>query len=108
MGSAYLENTWTRSVASLVRPSRNNLRDDSPTDPALLANNTSKQPTQENHDSATEPGTIKYGFGIHVGRDGLEHLGIDRVRRGGDRSGRELVIYEEQAKKKRKSWTDQV
>jgi len=46
--------------------------------------------------SLLDPGAIRYGFGIHVGRDGLEHLGIDRVKRGGDRSGREMVIYEEQ------------
>ncbi|KAI8937547.1 hypothetical protein NX059_005264 [Plenodomus lindquistii] len=108
MGSTYLEKTWTRSVASLVRPSKNNLRDDSPTDPALLEKNGSKERNYDKHDSITDPGKIKYGFGIHVGRDGLEHLGIDRVRRGGDRSGRELVIYEEQMKNKRKSWTEQV
>ncbi|KAF2856584.1 hypothetical protein T440DRAFT_462834 [Plenodomus tracheiphilus IPT5] len=109
MGSTYLEKTWTRSVASLVRPSKNNLRDDSPTDPALVSNNnTSKDRNHEKHDSIADPGKIRYGFGIHVGRDGLEHLGIDRVRRGGDRSGRELVIYEEQMKNKRKSWTEQV
>lgn len=108
MGSTYLEKTWTRSVASLVRPSRNNLRDDSPTDPALVEKSTRNEPSHEKHDSVAEPGKIKYGFGIHVGRDGLEHLGIDRVRRGGDRSGRELVIYEEQMKNKRKSWTEQV
>lgn len=100
MGTTYLERTWTRSVASLVRPSKQNLRADSPTDPALKPDN--------KHDSLAETALIKYGFGIHVGRDGLEHLGIDRVRRGGDRSGRELVIWEEQRKNKRKSWNEQV
>lgn len=110
MGSTYLERTWTRSVASLVRPSKANLRSDSPTDPALTdKKKSSKDCTHhEKHDSiAADPGSIRYGFGIHVGRDGLEHLGIDRVRRGGDRSGRELVIWEEQRKNKRKSWTSQ-
>lgn len=107
MGNAYLERTWAQSLTSLVRPSRSNLREDSPTDPTL--------PTQEKHkrkdrlrnednekrQSVLDPGKIRYGFGIHVGRDGLEHLGIDRVQRRGERSGRELVIYEEQ---RRRSW----
>ncbi|KAH7381689.1 hypothetical protein BKA66DRAFT_122080 [Pyrenochaeta sp. MPI-SDFR-AT-0127] len=108
MGNAYYDSTWTRSFASLVRPSRNNLRGDSPTDPALAEKKTRKERKQEKHDSITDPNKIRYGFGIHVGRDGLEHLGIDRVRRGGDRSGRELVIWEEQRNNKRKSWTEQV
>lgn len=108
MGNTYYDSTWTRSFASLVRPSRNNLRGDSPTDPALMEKTTRKSRKQEKHDSITDPNKIRYGFGIHVGRDGLEHLGIDRVRRGGDRSGRELVIWEEQRDNKRKSWTEQV
>jgi hypothetical protein len=83
------------------------LRADSPTDPAL-SEKTKKERRPEKHDSVTDPGKIRYGFGIHVGRDGLEHLGIDRVRRGGGRSGRELVIWEEQRNNKRKSWTSQV
>lgn len=29
------------------------------------------------------PGEVRYGFGVYVGRDGREHLGIDRVRREG-------------------------
>lgn len=103
MGNTYLENTWTRSLISLVRPSRDNLRADSPTDPALKE----KQSRMDRRDEAGEPGAVRYGFGIHVGRDGLEHLGIDRVRRG-DRSGRELVIFEEQRKNKRKSWNEAV
>jgi hypothetical protein len=107
MGTTYAERTWARSVASLVRPSRNNLRADSPTDPALTEKKTRKEHHHEKHDSANDPWKIRYGFGIHVGRDGLEHLGIDRVRRGGDRSGRELVIWEEQKKNNRKSWTSQ-
>jgi hypothetical protein len=77
------------------------LRSDSPTDPALNEKRGGK-------DSTSEAAMIKYGFGIHVGRDGLEHLGIDRVRRGGDRSGRELVIWEEQQHNKRKSWSEAV
>lgn len=108
MGTTYAERTWARSVASLVRPSRNNLRPDSPTDPALKQK-TRKEDDREKHDSVSDPGKIRYGFGIHIGRDGLEHLGIDRVRRGGDRSGRELVIWEEQqSSSQRKSWTSQV
>ncbi|KNG47435.1 phosphoribosylaminoimidazole-succinocarboxamide [Stemphylium lycopersici] len=108
MGTTYAERTWARSVASLVRPSRNNLRGDSPTDPALTEK-TKKDRKHDKHDSVTDPGQVRYGFGIHVGRDGLEHLGIDRVRRGGNRSGRELVIWEEQqTDSKRKSWTSQV
>lgn len=104
MGNTYMERTWTRSLVSLVRPSRDNLRPDSPTDPAL---NEKQRGRRDRRDSTSEPGRIRYGFGIHVGRDGLEHLGIDRVRRG-DRSGRELVIWEEQQKNKRKSWNEVV
>lgn len=106
MGTTYMERTWTRSLASLVRPSRDNLRSDSPTDPALneKQRNSRREPVDP---STADPSLIRYGFGIHVGRDGLEHLGIDRVRRGGDRSARELVIFEEQ-RKKRKSWGDAV
>ncbi len=111
MGSTYLERTWTRSVVSLVRPSRNNLRSDSPTEVALNEKKTRQERQRQKHDSIMDPGKIKYGFGIHVGRDGLEHLGIDRVSRGGDRTGRELVIWEEQqgGNSRRKSWsTEQV
>jgi hypothetical protein len=104
MGNTYMERTWTRSLASLVRPSRDNLRSDSATDPALAEK---QHHRRDRRDSSTEPGRIRYGFGIHVGRDGLEHLGIDRVRRG-ERSGRELVIWEEQRKNKRKSWNEAV
>jgi hypothetical protein len=106
MGNTYMERTWTRSLISLVRPSRDNLRTDradSPTDPALLE----KRGRKGRRDSTSEPERIRYGFGIHVGRDGLEHLGIDRVRRG-ERSGKELVIYEEQRKNHRKSWNGTV
>ena len=45
-------------------------------------------------DSMTDPGATRYGFGIYVGRDGLEHLGIDRVHRRERPTG--LVIWEEQ------------
>jgi hypothetical protein len=102
MGSTYMDRTWARSLVSLVRPSRDNLRADSPTDPA---GNEKQHKRRDRRDSVTEPGRIRYGFGIHVGRDGLEHLGIDRVSRN---SGRELVIFEEQRKNKRKSWNDAV
>ncbi|KAJ4286250.1 hypothetical protein N0V90_013284 [Kalmusia sp. IMI 367209] len=98
MGSAYLERTWAQSLTSLVRPSRDNLRgghSDRRGKPHL------EKDGLEVRNSVLEPGKMRYGFGIHVGRDGLEHLGIDRVRRGGERSGRELVIWEEQ---NRKSW----
>jgi len=37
-------------------------------------------------------GGVRYGFGVYVGRDGREHLGIDRVRRVG---GREMVLFED-------------
>ena len=36
-------------------------------------------------------GEIRYGFGILVGRDGREHLGIDRVQRVGTR----MTLFEE-------------
>jgi hypothetical protein len=104
MGNTYMERTWTRSLVSLVRPSRDNLRPDSATDPALVEKQHSRK---AGRNASTEPGSVRYGFGIHVGRDGLEHLGIDRVRRGG-RSGSELVIFEEQRKNKRKSWNEVV
>jgi hypothetical protein len=110
MGSAYLERTWAQSLTSLIRPSRSNLRGDSPTDPALADNGKKSKEAQyevsvsaQKRNSVLDPGKIRYGFGIHVGRDGLEHLGIDRVTRGGERSGRELVIWEEQ-RKRRRSW----
>jgi hypothetical protein len=109
MGTAYLERTWAQSLTSLIRPSRSNLRGDSPTDPTLADNGKQKREAKEpqhevsahKRNSVLDPGKIRYGFGIHVGRDGLEHLGIDRVTRGGERSGRELVIWEEQ---RRRSW----
>lgn len=107
MGNAYSERTWTRSVLSLVRPSRDNLRGDSPTDPALSEKQRARKDRRFEDPDTLEPSQIRYGFGIHVGRDGLEHLGIDRVRRGGDRSARELVIFEEQ-NRKRKSWNSAV
>jgi hypothetical protein len=108
MGSAYLERTWRSSLTSLIRPSRSNLqlRSDEPTD--LTKEKKSAAPKEkeplhvvspEKRQSALDPGKIRYGFGIHVGRDGLEHMGIDRVSRGGERSGRELVIFEEQRRR---------
>ncbi|KAF2452427.1 hypothetical protein BDY21DRAFT_329159 [Lineolata rhizophorae] len=36
-------------------------------------------------DSLVEPGDVRYGFGVFLGRDGREHLGVDRVRRVGTR-----------------------
>ncbi|KAK3076824.1 hypothetical protein LTS18_011952 [Coniosporium uncinatum] len=36
---------------------------------------------------------VRYGFGVYVGRDGKEHLGVDRVRRVG---GREMVLFEDE------------
>ncbi|KAF1975513.1 hypothetical protein BU23DRAFT_588507 [Bimuria novae-zelandiae CBS 107.79] len=96
MGSAYLERTWAQSLTSLIRPSRDNLRDEQIKNKRNL-----EKAGIETRNSTLDPGKLRYGFGIHVGRDGLEHLGIDRVRRGGERSGRELVIWEEQ---NRKSW----
>ncbi|KAF2254734.1 hypothetical protein BU26DRAFT_144373 [Trematosphaeria pertusa] len=99
MGSAYLERSWAQSLTSLIPPSRDNLRGDQ--DVNEKKRRRGRKDDAEVRTSVLEPGKIKYGFGIHVGRDGLEHLGIDRVRRGGERSGRELVIWEEQ---NRKSW----
>ncbi|KAF2271004.1 hypothetical protein CC78DRAFT_527957 [Lojkania enalia] len=99
MGPAYVERTFGQSLTSLIRPSRDNLRGDSPTDPALTKTKSRQKAEREagkKRQSVLEPGKIRYGFGIYVGRDGLEHLGIDRVKRGGERSGRELVIWEEQ------------
>lgn len=95
MGSAYAERTWAQSVTSLIRPSRDNLKTEK------RSKHHMEKDGIEARKSTLEPGRTRYGFGIHVGRDGLEHLGIDRVRRGGERSGRELVIWEEQ---NRKSW----
>ncbi|KAF9734986.1 hypothetical protein PMIN06_009333 [Paraphaeosphaeria minitans] len=89
MGSAYAERSWAQSVTSLVRPSRDNLREQS----------TKRGKRQSEKADVSHPGKTRYGFGIHVGRDGLEHLGIDRLRRGGERSGREMVIWEEQQRK---------
>jgi hypothetical protein len=104
MGNAYLERRFAQSLTSLVRPSRNNLREESPSKIAEeKRKGKQRQVDSEKRNSVLEPGRIRYGFGIHVGRDGLEHLGIDRVRRGGERSGRELVIFEEQ-RQKRRSW----
>jgi hypothetical protein len=34
---------------------------------------------------------IRYGFGVYMGRDGKEHLGIDKVTRG----GRDMVLFED-------------
>lgn len=42
---------------------------------------------------------VRYGFGVYMGRDGKEHLGIDRVRRG----GRDMVLFED-GNRERKSW----
>ncbi|KKY22058.1 putative phosphoribosylaminoimidazole-succinocarboxamide synthase [Diplodia seriata] len=39
----------------------------------------------EKRRSLIDPGSIMYGFGVHWGRDGREHLGIDRVQRGESR-----------------------
>lgn len=39
----------------------------------------------EKRRSLLDPGSIMYGFGVHWGRDGREHLGVDRVQRGESR-----------------------
>ncbi|KAF2000694.1 hypothetical protein P154DRAFT_193065 [Amniculicola lignicola CBS 123094] len=95
MGTAYSERTWASSLTSLVRPSRDNLRSNEPKGKGK-ARLSDEEKADANRLSVTAPEKIRYGFGIHVGRDGLEHLGIERTRRGGERSGRELVIWEEQ------------
>ncbi|KAF3035457.1 hypothetical protein E8E12_006071 [Didymella heteroderae] len=98
MGTAYAERSFSQSVRSLVRG-------DSPTDPAL-GEKEKRRIGVPQRDSTIDPGAIRYGFGIYVGRDGLEHLGIDRVHRRERPTG--LVIWEEQqshpkAKKGRRS-----
>lgn len=40
---------------------------------------------------------LRYGFGVYVGRDGKEHLGIDRVRR----DGRSMTFIGEDVERKR-------
>jgi hypothetical protein len=110
MGNAYAERSFMASVTALVRPSRDNLRDGNGNDTTDEKGGTSRKTRAttdvdpEKRNTLLDPAAIRYGFGIHVGRDGLEHLGIDRVRRGGERSGRELVIWEEQERRKRRSW----
>ncbi|KAF1992308.1 hypothetical protein K402DRAFT_3318 [Aulographum hederae CBS 113979] len=37
---------------------------------------------------------VRYGFGVYVGRDGREHLGVDRVRRVGE-GARDMVLFDE-------------
>lgn len=37
---------------------------------------------QRRRQSVLDPGAIRYAFGIYMGRDGQEHLGIDRLSRG--------------------------
>lgn len=86
MGNAYADRTFSQSVRSLVRG-------DSPTDPAL-GEKEQRRIGVPQRDSVTDPAAIRYGFGIFVGRDGLEHLGIDRVHRRERPTG--LVIWEEQ------------
>ncbi|KAL1649815.1 hypothetical protein SLS61_006193 [Didymella pomorum] len=98
MGTAYAERSFSQSVRSLVRG-------DSPTDPAL-GEKEKRRVGVPQRDSTVYPGAIRYGFGIYVGRDGLEHLGIDRVHRRERPTG--LVIWEEQqnhpkSKKSRRS-----
>ena len=39
----------------------------------------------EKRRSLLDPRSIMYGFGVHWGRDGREHLGVDRVQRGESR-----------------------
>lgn len=38
---------------------------------------------QQGEEGTQEQGKERYGFGVYIGRDGKEHLGIDRVRRWG-------------------------
>jgi hypothetical protein len=86
MGNAYSERSFAQSVRSLVRG-------DSPTDPALDTRE-KRRLGVPHQDPELHPGATRYGFGIYVGRDGLEHLGIDRVHRRERPTG--LVIWEEQ------------
>jgi hypothetical protein len=44
---------------------------------------------------------VRYGFGVFVGRDGQEHLGVERVERG----GREMVLFQDHGRgRQRTSW----
>ena len=86
MGNAYADRTFSQSVRSLVRG-------DSPTDPAL-GEKEKRRVGVPQRDSVMDPGATRYGFGIYLGRDGLEHLGIDRIHRRERPTG--LVIWEEQ------------
>ncbi|KAH6620269.1 hypothetical protein C7974DRAFT_229693 [Boeremia exigua] len=91
MGTAYADRSFAQSVLSLVRSDAAN--------PALLEKE-SRRVGVPHRDSIGEPGAIRYGFGIFVGRDGLEHLGIDRIHRRERPTG--LVIWEEQQARSKK------
>ncbi|KAF2757598.1 hypothetical protein EJ05DRAFT_476831 [Pseudovirgaria hyperparasitica] len=105
MGAGWTDkSTFSRSLVALVSPSRQNLAvqrsvgaasaDLAPSPHGMDHDETDVDQTGvgEKRQSILDPGAIRYGFGIHVGRDGMEHLGIDRVKRG---TGREMVIYEQ-------------
>lgn len=98
MGSTAGKPSWQRSLTNLVSPSKRNLAESSGTGASksklsISAPLEAEQSEKDKRASMLDPGAIRYGMGIFVGRDGLEHLGIDRVRRG---TGREMVLFEEQ------------
>ncbi|KAF2090390.1 hypothetical protein K490DRAFT_54771 [Saccharata proteae CBS 121410] len=84
----YDEPVWARSLRNLVTPSRRNLRDarnqERLRDEEAVAGPSRRRPMSgaEKRLSLTAPSEVRYGFGVFYGRDGKEHLGIDRVQRG--------------------------
>lgn len=104
MGAGWTDrSTFSRSLTNLVNPSRSHVRHDAITTEKTKPILGKEQPEQElkKGHGVADPGGVRYGFGVHVGRDGQEHLGIDRLRRG---IGREIVIHEAQ----RRSWISRV
>ncbi|KAK7513467.1 uncharacterized protein IWZ02DRAFT_436337 [Phyllosticta citriasiana] len=85
---------WVGSLRSLFTPSKQALhaqyrqQGESTVGFAVNGESSSQQPSgsreygEKRRVSLVDPGSVRYGFGIHYGRDGNEHLGIDRVQRG--------------------------
>jgi hypothetical protein len=56
---------------------------------------------ERSKDAGKRKEEVRYGFGVFVGRDGQEHLGVERVERG----GREMVLFHDFNRgRKRTSW----
>jgi hypothetical protein len=109
MGAEWADKSaFTRSLTNLVRPSKQNLDSNAAAGPSSgskaegqASGYGSSLPGNPNRQSVIDPGSIRYGFGVYVGRDGEEHLGIDRLRRG---AGKDMVIQSE----RRRSWRSKV